>query len=45
MFRTPRWTKLIYHAEQQRYLKSKKRFNIAHAGRRGGKTEIAKRRL
>jgi len=42
---TPRWTPLKDHAEQQRYINSKKRFNIAHAGRRGGKTEIAKRRL
>ena len=42
---TPRWTNLKFHPEQQRYLKSKKRFNISHAGRRGGKTEIAKRRL
>ena len=42
---TPRWTNLEYHAEQQRYLNSTKRFNIAHAGRRGGKTELAKRRL
>jgi len=42
---TPRWTPLQTHAEQQRYANSKKRFNIAHAGRRGGKTEIAKRRL
>lgn len=45
MILTPRWTKLKYHAEQQRYYFSKKRFNIAHAGRRGGKTELAKRRL
>lgn len=42
---TPRWTPLHYHAEQQRYFRSLKRFNIAHAGRRGGKTELAKRRL
>lgn len=41
---TPRWTDMFYHAEQQRYFKSEKRFNIAHSGRRGGKTEIAKRR-
>lgn len=41
---TPRWNKLIPHPEQIRYARSKTRFNIAHAGRRGGKTEIAKRR-
>jgi len=42
---TPRWTNLKPHAEQQRYMRSTKRFNIAHAGRRGGKTELAKRRF
>ena len=42
---TNRWTELRPHVEQQRYYKSEKRFNIAHAGRRGGKTELAKRRL
>lgn len=43
---TPRWTKLTNprHPEQLRYYYSPTRFNIAHAGRRGGKTEIAKRR-
>lgn len=41
---TQRWTKLHHHAEQQRYYYSPARFNIAHAGRRGGKTELAKRR-
>ncbi len=41
---TPRWTPLHFHAEQRRYFTSPKRFNIAHAGRRSGKTEIAKRR-
>lgn len=41
---TERWTYLHYHAEQNRYFTSQKRFNIAHAGRRSGKTEIAKRR-
>jgi len=45
MILTPRWMKLKPHVEQQRYYKSEKRFNIAHAGRRGGKTELAKRRL
>lgn len=42
---TPRWYSLKYHRMQTHYLFSPKRFNIAHAGRRGGKTEIAKRRL
>ena len=42
---TPRWYKLKYHETQTEFLFSPKRFNIAHAGRRGGKTEIAKRRL
>ena len=42
---TPRWTDLFYHEQQQRYFHSQKRFNIAHAGRRGGKTDIAKRKL
>lgn len=44
MILTPRWTILFPHAEQIRYAGSSARFNIAHAGRRGGKTEIAKRR-
>lgn len=39
-----RWTKLRYHAIQQAYLNSVVRFNVVPAGRRGGKTEIAKRR-
>jgi len=42
---TPRWTPLEYHAEQQRLVNSPCRFRIAHAGRRGGKTELAKRFL
>ncbi len=42
---TPRWTALNYHEVQQRYYSSKARFNIAHAGRRAGKTELAKRKL
>ncbi len=41
---TPRWTPFHFHAEQNKYAKSTKRFIIAHAGRRSGKTEIAKRR-
>ena len=42
---TERWTKLDYHAEQQRLWNSPCRFRIAHAGRRAGKTELAKRFL
>lgn len=42
---TPRWYSLKFHAEQQRYFKSSKRFNICHAGRRAGKSELAKRRM
>ena len=42
---TSRWRTLKPHKEQIRYRDSKSRFNIVHAGRRGGKTEIAKRRL
>ena len=42
---TERWTKLDYHAEQQRLWNSSCRFRIAHAGRRAGKTELAKRFL
>lgn len=34
-----------FHPEQYKYYTSSVRFNIAHAGRRGGKTELAKRRL
>ena len=40
---TPRWTKLKPHAEQLRLWNSPCRFRIAHAGRRAGKTELAKR--
>jgi len=42
---TPRWYDLKWHKMQMHYLYAPRRFNIAHAGRRGGKTEIAKRRL
>ncbi len=42
---TPRWTKLHYHRVQQSYFKSESRFCICHAGRRAGKTELAKRRI
>jgi len=45
MILTPRWTKLRPHRKQQQYYHSLARFNIAHAGRRGGKTELAKRKL
>lgn len=40
---TKRWTKLRYHAEQRRLWTSPARFKITPSGRRGGKTEIAKR--
>lgn len=42
---TPRWKPLSYHATQQAFLRSTARFNVVPAGRRSGKTEIAKRRL
>jgi len=45
MILTSRWTPLIPHNEQIRLYNSLCRFNIAHAGRRGGKTELAKRFL
>ena len=38
---TQRWIRLKKHKEQIRYIKSKSRFNIVHAGRRGGKTAWA----
>lgn len=41
----PRWSVLRPHVEQARYYHSDHRFNIVPAGRRSGKTEIAKRRL
>ncbi len=40
-----RWHHMRYHAGQQAFAKSKKRFNIVPAGRRSGKTEWAKRRF
>lgn len=40
-----RWSRLRFHATQQQYAKSARRFNVVPAGRRSGKTEIAKRRL
>ena len=42
---TPRWTTLKSHAGQKAYLESQTRFNVVPAGRRSGKTEIAKRRV
>lgn len=42
---TPRWSPLRPHAQQQGFYASTKRFNVTPAGRRSGKTEIAKRRL
>ena len=42
---TPRWTKLRSHGGQQQYWSSTHRFNTVSAGRRSGKTELAKRKL
>lgn len=42
---TDRWTRLRPHVEQQRLRRSTARFKIVSAGRRSGKTELAKRRL
>lgn len=42
---TPRWTPLRPHAEQWRLMTSTARFIGVSAGRRSGKTELAKRRL
>lgn len=42
---TDRWTKLDPHPEQSRLWRSRERFCVAVAGRRSGKTELAKRRL
>ena len=42
---TPRWTELRPHNKQQAYWKSPHRFNVVPAGRRSGKTELAKRKL
>lgn len=42
---TPRWTSLRYHPVQQAYWASQHRFNTVPAGRRSGKTELAKRKL
>lgn len=37
------WKPLRHHAEQQRYIASRKRFKVTNAGRRSGKTDLAKR--
>ncbi len=42
---TDRWTPLREHAEQRRLWWDKSRFKIVPAGRRSGKTELAKRKL
>jgi hypothetical protein len=42
---TPRWTPLRPHLQQSRYAHSTARFNVVPAGRRSGKTEVAKRKL
>ncbi len=42
---TLRWTPLRYHPTQQAYWASPYRFNTVPAGRRSGKTELAKRKL
>lgn len=40
-----RWHPLRKHAEQDQFFNARERFLVAVAGRRSGKTEIAKRRL
>ena len=40
-----RWSRLTWHKEQSAYMASPARFIIAPAGRRSGKSEIAKRKL
>lgn len=42
---TPRWTELRPHPEQIRLVNSRARFKTVPAGRRSGKTELAKRHL
>jgi hypothetical protein len=42
---TSRWTDLKYHAKQYALWNSKKRFHVNPAGRRSGKTELAKRKV
>lgn len=41
----PRWTVLRPHHVQRAFYESRHRFNVVPAGRRSGKTEVAKRRL
>lgn len=41
----PRWQKLRAHEVQRRFYESRHRFNCVPAGRRSGKSEVAKRRL
>jgi len=40
-----RWTPMCLHPKQRAFYKSTARFNVVPAGRRSGKTELAKRRL
>jgi len=42
---TSRWSKLRHHPEQSRLWNHPARFNVNPAGRRSGKTELAKRKL
>lgn len=42
---TPAWTTLRFHADQNRYWRSKTRFKAVAAGRRSGKTELARRKI
>lgn len=42
---TPRWTRLRPHPEQTKLWNSTARFHVVPAGRRSGKTELAKRKL
>jgi hypothetical protein len=40
---TERWSTLLYHKEQARLWQDESRFRVVPAGRRSGKTELAKR--
>lgn len=42
---TSRWSQLREHSIQKQYWQSVNRFNVVPAGRRSGKTELAKRKL
>ena len=42
---SPKWHVLRHHPEQTRLWNEGKRFAVVPAGRRSGKTEIAKRKL